>query len=315
MRLEGIHGSPANSNLGETQILRESGMDSLELAVIIVTFNTRDLLLQCLRSVCDDADQTGRPYRVIVVDNASVEGTAAAVRDTFPSVHLIENPTNVGLAPALNQGLLACADANYVLVMNNDIKVLPGTLGPMIDYLDSHPHVAGVTVQLVNPDRSPQKFRTSFGIVLLPERLDRIFPMTFFGTTFHMGRRAMYNEDQVGLFDEYYFFFNEDLDWSVRAHRKGLVFHYLPKLPVVHYGGRGRAQNRDRLLSELHRMNLYFYAKFYGRSATRLVYLAQTAELWGRLLYLRLAGRQNSADVAAYRLALEKQRQFMRNLR
>jgi len=290
-------------------------MDRLDLAVVIVTFNTRDLVLQCLQSVGEDAGQTDRPYRVIVVDNASTDDTARAIRDAFPQVQLIENPANVGLARALNQGLAACADSRYVLLMNSDIKVLSGTLGPMMDYLDTHPQVAGVSVKLVNPDGSPQKFRTSFGVVLFPARLDRIFPMTFFGTTFHMGRRTLFDEEQVGLFDEYYFFFNEDLDWSVRAHRKGLVFHYLPDLPVVHYSGKGRAQNRFKLLSELHQMNLYFYAKFYGRLSARIVSLIQTAELVGRLFHLRLAGKHNSPDAAAYRLALEKQRRFIENLR
>ena len=290
-------------------------MDRLDLAVVIVTFNTRDLVLQCLQSVGEDAGQTDRPYRVIVVDNASTDDTARAIRDAFPQVQLIENPANVGLARALNQGLGACADSRYVLLMNSDIKVLSGTLGPMMDYLDTHPQVAGVSVKLVNPDGSPQKFRTSFGVVLFPARLDRIFPMTFFGTTFHMGRRTLFDEEQVGLFDEYYFFFNEDLDWSVRAHRKGLVFHYLPDLPVVHYSGKGRAQNRFKLLSELHQMNLYFYAKFYGRLSARIVSLIQTAELVGRLVHLRLAGKHNSPDAAAYRLALEKQRRFIENLR
>src|SRR5438552_536534 len=177
-----------------------AGMSSLDIAVVIVTFNTRDLVLQCLKSVHEDADRTGRSYRLIVVDNASTDDTATAIRDTFPTVHLIENSANVGLARALNQGLAASVDASYVLLMNSDIKVLPGTLDPMMDYLDSHPGVAGVSVKLINPDGSAQKFRTSFGIVLFPARLDRIFPIPFFGTTFHMGRRAMYNEDRVGPF-------------------------------------------------------------------------------------------------------------------
>jgi GT2 family glycosyltransferase len=287
-------------------------MATVTLAAVIVTFNTRDLLLACLHSVIEDADRARRTYRVIVVDNASTDGTAAAVREAFPSVEVIANSTNVGLAPALNQGLEACGDATYVLLMNSDIKVRPSTLGPMMDYLDSHPHVAGVSVQLVNPDESPQKFRTAFGLVLFPPRLDRIFLLTFFGTTFHMGRRTIYDEDQVGGFDEYYFFFNEDLDWSIRAHRKGLLFHYLPNLPVVHYSGQGRAQNRDRLLGVFYRMNLYFYAKFYGRTLTRVVYLIQTAELLGRLTYLRLAGRHDSNEARAYRSALEDQQRFMR---
>jgi GT2 family glycosyltransferase len=290
-------------------------MDNVSLAVVVVTFNTRDLLLQAVQSIFDDAQRAGRSHRVIVVDNASSDGTAAAVREAFPSVHLIENSTNVGLAPALNQGLRACADATYVLLMNSDIKVRPGTLGPMMDHLDAHPAVSGVTVQLIHPDGAPQKFRTSFGIVLLPEPLNRIFPITFFGTTFHLGRRAMYDDDQVGLFDEYYFFFNEDLDWSVRAHRKGFVFHYLPNIPVVHYRGMGRAQNRQRLLTDLYRMNLYFYAKFYRRSWTHLIYYIQTVELLGRLAYLRLVGKHGTDDAAAYRLALDDQRRLMRSLR
>ena len=286
-------------------------MATVTLAIAIVTFNTRDLLLQCLHSVIEDADRGGRTYRVIVVDNASTDGTVTAVKQAFPLVELIANTTNVGLAPALNQGLRACADATYVLLMNSDIKVRPNTVGPMMDYLDGHPQVAGVSVQLVNPDGSRQKFRTAFGPVLFPEQLDRTFPVTFFGTTFHMGRRPIYNPDQVGGFDEYYFFFNEDLDWSIRAHRKGLVFHYLPHLAVVHYGGQGRAQNRDRLLSDFYRMNLYFYAKFYGRALTRVVYLIQTAELLGRLTALRLTGRYDSREARAYRVALADQRRFM----
>jgi len=288
-------------------------MESPQLTVLIVTFNTRDLLLQCLQSVCSDADRASRAYRVIVVDNASTDGTATAVRAAYPSVELIENTANLGIAPALNQGLRACPDATYVLLMNSDIKVLPGTLRPMLDYLDSHPDVAGVSVQLVYPDMSLQKFRTSCGLVLFPERLDRIFRVTFFGDTFHLGRRVLYNADQVGLFDEYYFFFNEDLDWSVRAHRKGLVFHYLPDLPVVHYSGQGRAQNRLKLLSEFYRMNLYFYAKFYGRVITRIVYVSQVAGILARLAHLRLIGKDQSSEAVAYRAALAKQQEFMRN--
>jgi GT2 family glycosyltransferase len=109
-------------------------MANVTLAIVIVTFNTRDLLLECLHSVIEDADRAGRTYRVIVVDNASTDGTVAAVRAAFPSVDLIENPANAGPAQAFNRGLVACVDANYVLLMNSDIKVRPGTLGTMMDY-------------------------------------------------------------------------------------------------------------------------------------------------------------------------------------
>jgi|SRR5437667_843245 len=292
-----------------------TGMSSLDLAVVIVTFNTRDLVLQCLKSVHEDADRTGRSYRLIVVDNASTDDTATAIRGAFPQVQLIENSANAGPARAFNQGLQACADSDFVLLMNSDIKVLPGTLGPMMDYLGSHPQVAGVSVRFINPDGSPQKFRTSFGVSLWPRRFDRVFPITFFGTTFHLGRRLTYDEDQVGFFDENYYFFNEDLDWSIRANRQGLVFHFLPNLPVIHYRGRGQAQNRDRILGALYQANLRIYAKFLGRSWARFAYVIQTAHLLSKLIHLRLAGKHNSSDAAVYRLALEKQRHFMSNLR
>jgi hypothetical protein len=80
----------------------------------------------------------------------------------------------------------------------------------------------------------------------------------------------------------------------------------------VHYSGQGRAQNRDRLLSDFYRMNLYFYAKFYGRALTRVVYFSQTVELMGKLTALRLAGRHDSREAKAYRVALADQRRFMR---
>src|SRR5437899_912187 len=135
-------------------------MDRLDLAVVIVTFNTRDLVLQCLQSVCEDADRTNRPYRMIVVDNASTDETATAIRDAFPQVRLIENSANAGPARAFNQGLLACADSDFVLLMNSDIKVLPGTLGPMIDYLESHPQMPWA---IVGPSRVRHPNGTTLG--------------------------------------------------------------------------------------------------------------------------------------------------------
>jgi GT2 family glycosyltransferase len=147
-------------------------MGNVTLAVVLVTFNTRDLLLQCLQSVCQNADTSGRSYRVIVVDNASTDGTPAAVRAAFPFVQLIAQAANDGPAQGFNQGLAACTDATYVLLMNSDIKVPGGTLGPMIDYLERHQEIAGVTVRLINPDGSPQKLRTSSGLVVWPHRWD-----------------------------------------------------------------------------------------------------------------------------------------------
>ncbi len=246
------------------------------LAFVIVTYNTRELLRKCLASIMAEAPSgsCADHFRVIVVDNASSDGTQDMLRDEFPSVHLIGSPENLGPAKAFNLGLAeALKDAEFVVVMNSDVIILPGTVREMITFLKAKPHVDGVSVPLFYPDMSAQKTRTHI-TRLMPIDKRRPFRADFPGTTFAMIRARAFRK--VGGYDENYYFYNEDLDWARRAKAAGCVFYHLPKASAIHALGQGRKQNVSRIVAELYKSNIYYYKRYYPRFA------------WLALIILRL---------------------------
>lgn len=233
-----------------------------ELAVVVVTYKTRELLRTCLISAFEGCCQFLKEFDVIVVDNASGDGTVEMVKDEFPRVILVENESNLGPAKAFNRGLeIALEKAPVIILANSDIKVLGHTIQTMRGFLNDHPYVDGVCGPLLNPDLSRQMMRT--GIISLRRRdLTKRFRATFVGTTFAMIRAATFRK--VGGYDENYYFYNEDLDWAERAKRLNCHFTFLPDAPVIHYLSRGSKQNKSRIIKELYKSNVYFMKKFYG---------------------------------------------------
>ncbi|MGE5507893.1 MAG: glycosyltransferase family 2 protein [Chitinophagales bacterium] len=248
----------------------------MKLAVVIVTYRTRDLVRRCVESVKADVPP-GVAFRIIVVDNASKDGTVELFRERYPEVELIANEQNRGPASAYNQGVRAAAGAEYVMMLNSDIELRPGTIPPMLEYLEAHPTVYGVLGRLLNPDGTPQYMRVQIKQWRRPQ-WDREFRATFVSTCFLMARQEAFA--RVGLFDEAYYFHNEDLDWSERATRLGLDFRYLPQVAVWHHGSAGKKQNYGPIVAELYPSNLYYFHKFYGPVVARLA-------MWALLLEIR----------------------------
>ncbi|GJM83891.1 hypothetical protein HMSSN139_63870 [Paenibacillus sp. HMSSN-139] len=116
----------------------------MDLSILIVNYNTRQLTLDCLRSVYDA--ETVYSYEVIVVDNASVDGSVEAIRSEYQEVVLIANPNNTGFAKANNQGM-AIAQGRYVLLLNSDTVVQPDTFQTMVSYMDEHPELGASGMQ------------------------------------------------------------------------------------------------------------------------------------------------------------------------
>ncbi len=233
-----------------------------ELAVVIVTYKTKELSRTCLTSIFEECGRFLNEFDVIIVDNASGDGTVEMVRGEFPQVILVENEGNLGPARAFNRGLaIALKRAPVAILANSDIKVLDHTIQTMLNYLNDNPRVDGVCGPLLNPDLSRQMMRT--GIVSLRRRdFTKQFRATFVGTTFAMIRAATFLK--VGGYDENYYFYNEDLDWAERAKRQGCHFTYLPDAPVIHFLSQGSKQNKSRIVKELYKSNIYFMRKFYG---------------------------------------------------
>lgn len=254
------------------------------LSIVIVNWNTRALLEKCLASIQRYAPF--EPVEVIVVDNASDDGSAEMVCAHFPHVRLLVQGTNLGYARGNNIGIRA-ASGDFILLLNPDTEFVDDSLQRAVDLLRSMPSVGVLAARLLNPDGSTQSSLRSFPRPL-PVLFDllgiaRFFPRSrFFGKyryrffdydspaeveqpmgTFLMTRKEVF--DQVGLFDERFPIFFNDVDWCLRVRNAGWMVYYHPKVRVVHYGGAGTRQVRKSMIWESHRSLLSFYDKWYAR--------------------------------------------------
>lgn len=256
----------------------------VDVSVIIVNWNTRDLLARCLDSLYE---ATRDLYlEVMVVDNASSDGSPAMVRKRFPEVHLVENRQNVGFAQANNQGI-EVSWGRYVLLLNSDTRVCPGSLQKTVCFMDEHPRAGIVGGRLLNPDGTFQASYTPFPSLwrefLILSGLGRLlirpnFPSCESQTeksaqkikgyvegAYLMARREAVG--QIGGLDERIFLYAEDVDWCYRFHQAGWEVWYLPQAPTIHYGGQSSKRQQGRTEAELYRSRVYFFHKHYGRAA------------------------------------------------
>jgi GT2 family glycosyltransferase len=244
----------------------------MDLSVVVVTYNGRDMTLACLDSIT--AAAAGLTSDGRVVDNGSGAGTPDAVRRRFPRAQVIENDANRGYAAAANQGMRAATGRHFVL-LNNDTRLPASGFRTLVDYLDATPDVAMVGPQLVHEDgRLQHSFdvEPSWATVLLNKSLlRRLMPRRFpsrltplsgptevpnlVGACFMVRATAAC---QLGLFDERFFYLYEETDWCRRARSAAwrVVIH--PAVRVVHLQGRTRERMRVRARVE-HVRSLFAY--------------------------------------------------------
>lgn len=271
----------------------------LDLAVVIVNYNVRDLLRDCLASVLANRDVS---FAVWVVDNASSDDSVDLVRREFPNVFVIANDRNQGYAHANNLAIQeAIGDARgigtprHVLLLNPDTIVPPDGFATMVGYLDDHPDVGIAGPRLVLRDgrldlacrRSFPSPEVSFYRMLgLSQRFPRSrrfgrYNLTFLdehATTevdsvvgaFMLVRTAAIQ--QAGLLDENFFMYGEDLDWSYRIKERGWKVVYHPATTVLHLKGQSSRQARLRSTREFYRAMLIFYRKHYAPTSGRLLH-------------------------------------------
>ena len=241
-----------------------------DLSVIIVEWNTRDLLRDCLTSVC--ARHAIRT-EVIVIDNASSDGSAEMVAAEFPQVTLIRNGENRGFAAATNQGL-AESRGRHFLLLNSDTRVLGSVLEASVRYLDAHPDVGAMGCRVLNPDGTVQRtcsgwprltdlvfMATGLWKLPRPRRLGRYLMTQWSRDTerevevisgcYLLIRAAVVAE--VGPLDEAFFFFGEETDWCRRIRAAGWRLMFAPVGEIVHHGSasaRRLSHRRDLMLTQ-----------------------------------------------------------------
>ena len=257
----------------------------VDISVIIVSWNTAQLLLGCLRSLTCGANR--HPIEIIVVDNASTDGSPEAVQREFPNVTLIQNEMNLGFAKANNIGIRKCT-GRYICLINSDVVVTEGCLDRMCAYMEQHPSIAVLGPQILNSDSTIQlscrEFPTLWNSLYRVMALDTIFPswrlfgglMRYWGhdTTrcvdvlsgcFWMVRRKTLNE--VGLLDEEFFMYSEDVDYCKRCSQKGWEIVYFPGAKAVHYGEASSSHSPTRFSLEMLKANLQYWRKHHSRPA------------------------------------------------
>lgn len=277
----------------------------IELSVVIPSWNTRELLRACLLSLSNAWTAGDERPEVVVVDNASADGSADMVATEFPDVVLVRNAANEGFARGCNQGIELSAGRN-VLLLNADTEVVGDALARMQRFLADHPDYGAVAPRLVNPDGTTQGGCMAFPNLWTPvwfgTPLERWFPESrelrryFMRDWDHederdvdqppaaclLVRRAVL--DEIGAFDEDLWLFFNDVDLSKRMQAAGWRTRYLPGARVVHHVGESTRQFADRV-SEWQRNRLTYYRKHHGRLAGAWV------KLWVALTWLDWTAR------------------------
>lgn len=246
-----------------------------DLAVIIVNWNTRRLLLDCLKAL--PAATPGLGVETWVVDNGSSDGSVEAVRELFPATQVIANQQNLGFAAANNQAIRA-SRSRHVLLLNSDTVPAAGSLSALVAFLDEHDRVGIVGPLLRNGDGSEQLSYAAFPNLrseLLGRNVRQRRPFAAAaeayavdwvgGACFLIRRSAM---AAAGLLDEGYFMYTEEADWCYRVRRAGWEVCYAPMVEVVHLGGQSSRMASTRMKAELYKSKLRFFGKHYGRAHT-----------------------------------------------
>ncbi|GIV86250.1 MAG: glycosyl transferase [Chloroflexus sp.] len=251
-----------------------------EASIIIVNWNTRQLLLDCLAAL--PAATAGIETEVWVVDNGSRDGSVAAVAATFPDVFIIANPDNRGFASANNQAIRA-SSGRYVFLLNSDTIAQPASITRLVHFLDTHPEVGVVGPQLLNADGSLQPSWAMFPNLITELTGKKIrwrrryatndgspaYETDWLDGAAMLVRREVVK--QVGLLDESYFMYTEEVDWCYRIKRAGWRICYLPTSSIIHFGGQSSKQAATRMKAELYFSKLRFFAKHYGQTAAWLL--------------------------------------------
>ena len=260
-----------------------------DLSVSIVNTNSRELLLACLNSI----GSTGA--ELVVLDNASEDGSVAAVKERFPHVRVIEQAHRGGFG-ANHNTVIRETSGRYVYVLNEDTTSEDWAFARLVAYLDAHPRVAAVGPKLVYPGgrrqdsawRFPTPLVSALGVPTLgrvgvkQSRGEIARPVDWvMGAALLLRREAL---EQVGLFDEGFFLYSEEVDLQYRLRQAGWEVHYLPEVTVVHHESQFSADIPERRINEMWRSRHRYWRKHHSGAGARAAALATGVQYAARAL-------------------------------
>jgi len=274
----------------------------VDLSIIIVSYNTKDLTRKCLGSIYENVK--GVSFEVICIDNDSRDGSQEMIKKEYPQVKLIESKKNLGYAKGNNLGIEE-SKGKYVLLLNSDTIILPNSLKRVFDFMEEHSDAGAASPKLLNPDGSIQycvrtlpdiktaTLQTLGWHKLFPKNkvtakyyrtdldYNKILSVDSIGTTCYMIRREVLQK--IGLLDEDFFMYNVDLDFNKRIKDAGYNIYYMPDAKIIHYGGVSVNKSSYKGLIEQHQGMWLLYKKHYAAKRNPILNL-----LIYKAIYLRL---------------------------
>jgi GT2 family glycosyltransferase len=251
----------------------------MDLSIIIVSWNTRELLEACLSSIYNNPPDG--EFEVWIVDNASTDDTVTVVKSKFAQIKLIQNEINQGFASANNQAIKECT-GKYILFLNPDTEIRGDTLNVLMHYLDEHPRTGGVGPKLLNPDGTlqvscypaPTLFR-EFSRLFYVKRISALggYDMHCWDPDLDRNVEVIQGAclllrkqvfDQVGLLDNKYFMYTEEVDLCFRLRKAGWELYWIPSAEVVHYGGQSTQQVASKMFANLYLSKIQYFQKNHG---------------------------------------------------
>lgn len=275
----------------------------MDISIIIVNYNTKELLKQTIESVINTTKHI--EYEIIVSDNDSKDGSQTMIKEKFSKVRLIENNDNLGF-PKGNNVAIREAKGRYILLLNSDTKVLENCIEDCAKYMDNHKDIGALGCKLVLADGTldhacKRGFPTPEASLFYMLKFNKLFPKNKKFTAYTMGYLSedSINEvdsltgafmlvrreviDKVGFLDERFFMYGEDIDWCYRIKSAGYKVVYYPKVTTIHYKGQSSKKKKLKTIYEFHRAMILFYNKHYRKEynfiVTLLVYIGISLKL------------------------------------
>ncbi len=264
----------------------EFRVTTMDISVIIVSYNTADLTVACLESVFASQRIS---YEVFVVDNASKDRSAEIIREKFPEVRLIANETNRGFGTANNQALRECM-GRHVVFLNPDTTVEPESLFTMAAFMDEHPKVGLAGPKVLNPDgtrqdsvsyRYPGHRRGAADLGSLPGSIACVLGAC------QIASASLLRE--LGGFDEDFFLYGEDQDLCLRIRKRGFEIGFIDDAVILHHGGQSERETLPaEVVRKKFRGELLFYKKHYRPETIRRICQKQRRRALWRIFFIRL---------------------------
>jgi len=309
-------------------------LNEVDLTVVMVSYNTKELLKRSLKSIYQNVK--GISFEIVVVDNGSRDNSVRMIRNKFPQVKLIENRENLGFARANNQAIEQ-SRARYFLLFNPDSSFKASPPHKMIKFMDNHPQVGILGCKILNTDGTIQPSNASFPNLftefLRAFQLKKLIPGVrargkigekwrgILGSTLKEYLRVYWDSEtirevdwvtgacllarrkaieEVGLLDENFFMYYEDADWCYRMRNKDWKTYYFPFFEVVHYVGKSDSRFSPRTFIERHKSMYYYFRKHKGKKAVfllRLFIFGGLALRWVGLLVIYPFTKKKQAEL------------------